>query len=78
MINEDNEETVERSLCWMKKLLVGLGSAFVLVGVFKQWPIAEKSYMEFIKDDGYLPMMIGFIMIVLGVSIRLLLGHEKD
>jgi len=62
----------------MKKILVGLGSVFILVGIIRQWPILGKSYMEFIEGDGYLSLMIGLIMIVLGVSVRLLIGQEKE
>ena len=62
----------------MKKILVGLGSVFILVGIIRQWPIPGKSYMEFIEGDGYLSLMIGLIMIVLGASVRLLIGQEKE
>jgi uncharacterized membrane protein len=61
----------------MKKILVGLGSVFILVGIIRQWPIPGKSYMEFIEGDGYLSLMLGLIMIVLGASVRLLIGQEK-
>ena len=62
----------------MKKILVGLGSVFILAGIIRQWPILGKSYMEFIEGDGYLSLMIGLVMIVLGVSVRLLIGQEKE
>ena len=61
----------------MKIILVGLGSVFILVGIIRQWPIAGKSYMEFIEGDGYLSLMLGLIMVVLGASVRLLIGQEK-
>ena len=78
MVNEVDAEAEERSIRWIKKLLTGLGAVFVVVGTIRQWPIAGKSYMEFIQGDGYLPLMLGLIMIVLGVSVRLLTGQEKD
>ena len=78
MANEVDDELEERSILWMKKLLIGLGTVFVVVGVIRQWPIVGKSYMEFIQGDGYLPLMLGLIMIVLGISIRLLIGQEKE
>ena len=62
----------------MKKILVGLGSLFILTGIIRQWPISGKSYIEFIEGDGYLSLMIGLIMIVLGASVRLLIGQEKE
>ena len=62
----------------MKKLLTGLGAVFVVVGIIRQWPIAGKSYMEFIQGDGYLSLMLGLIMIVLGISVKLLIGQEKE
>jgi len=78
MANKIDDQAEERSIRWMKKLLTGLGTVFVIVGVIRQWPIAGKSYMEFIQGDGYLPLMLGFVMIVLGISVRLLVGQEKE
>ena len=78
MENDVDNELKENSICWMKRFLTGLGALFVLVGIVRQWPIAGKSYMEFISGDGYLPLMLGLIMIVLGISIRLLIGQEKE
>ena len=78
MVNEVDDEAEERSIRWMRKLLTGLGAVFVVLGVIRQWPIAEKSYMEFIQGDGYLPLMLGLIMIVLGISVRLLVGQGKE
>ena len=78
MVNEVNDEAEEHSIRWMKKLLTGLGAVLVVVGVIRQWPIAGKSYMEFIQGDGYLPLMLGLIMFVLGISVRLLIGQEKE
>ena len=68
----------ESSIRWMKKLLIGLGTLFVLVGITRQWPIVEKSYMEFIQGDGYLSLLLGLILIVFGISVRLLVGQEKE
>ena len=78
MGNEVDDESEERSIHWMKKLLTALGAVFVLVGVIRQWPIIGKSYMEFIEGDGYLSLMLGLIMIALGVSVRLLIGQGKE
>ena len=78
MINEDNKNEKKSSIHWMKIILIGLGSVFILVGIIRQWPIAEKSYMEFIEGDGYLSLMLGLIMILLGASVRLLIGQEKE
>ena len=77
MINEVDKNEKNTSVLWMKIILVGLGSVFILVGITRQWPIAGKSYMEFIEGDGYLSLMLGLIMIVLGASVRLLVGQEK-
>ena len=62
----------------MKKVLIGLGGIFIVVGVIRQWPIAGKSYMEFIEGEGYLALMLGLIMAVLGISVKLLSGQEKE
>ena len=78
MFNEVDKKAEKTSILWMKKILVGLGSVFILTGIIRQWPIVGKSYMEFIEGDGYLSLMLGLIMIVLGVSVRLLIGQEKE
>ena len=78
MLNEVDQKTEERSINLMKKVLIGLGGIFILVGVIRQWPIAGKSYMEFIEGEGYLALMLGLIMVVLGVSVKLLIGQEKE
>ena len=78
MLNEVDKNEKKNSILWMKIILVGLGSVFILVGIIRQWPIAGKSYMEFIEGDGYLSLMLGLIMILLGVSVRLLIGQEKE
>lgn len=78
MKNEVDDEAEERSVRWMKKILTGLGAICAVVGIIRQWPIVGKSYMEFIEGDGYLTLMLGLIMIVLGISVRLLIGQEKE
>ena len=78
MINEIDKNEKKSSIFWMKIILVGLGSVFILVGIIRQWPLAGKSYMEFIEGDGYLSLMLGLIMILLGASVRLLIGQEKE
>ena len=77
MANKIDDQAEERSIRWIKKLLTGLGTVFVLAGIVWQWPIADKSYMEFIQGDGYLSLMLGLIMIVLGISVRLLIGQGE-
>ena len=62
----------------MKKFLFALGALFVVVGIIRQWPLAGKTYMEFIEGKGYLALMLGLIMIVLGFSVPLLMGNDKD
>ncbi len=78
MLNKVDQKTEERSINLMKKVLIGLGGIFILVGVIRQWPIAGKSYMEFIEGEGYLALMLGLIMTVLGISVKLLIGQEKE
>ena len=78
MVNEVDQRTEERSINLMKKVLIGLGGIFIVVGVIRQWPIAGKSYMEFIEGGGYLALMLGLIMTVLGISVKLLIGQEKE
>ena len=78
MLNEVDEKTQEHSITLIKKILIGLGLIFILVGIIRQWPIAGKSYMEFIEGEGYLALMLGLIMTVLGVSVKLLIGQQKE
>ena len=78
MLNEVDQKTEERSINLMKKILIGLGGIFIVVGVLRQWPIAGKSNMEFIEGEGYLALMLGLIMTVLGISVKLLIGQEKE
>ena len=78
MLNEVDQKTEERSINLMKKVLIGLGGVFILVGIIRQWPIVGKSYMEFIEGEGYLSLMLGLIMAVLGISVKLLIGQEKE
>ena len=78
MLNEADQKTEERSINLMKKVLIGLGGIFILVGIIRQWPIVGKSYMEFIEGEGYLALMLGLIMTVLGISVELLIGQEKE
>jgi hypothetical protein len=68
----------EQSSNWMKKVLFALGAIFVVVGIVRQWPLAGKTYMEFIEGKGYLALMLGLIMIVLGFSVPLLMGDEEE
>ena len=68
----------EQSSNWMKKALFLVGAIFVVVGIVRQWPLAGKTYMEFIEGKGYLALMLGLIMIVLGFSVPLLMGDEDS
>jgi hypothetical protein len=67
----------EQSTNLMKKILFMLGAIFIIVGIVRQWPLAGKTYMEFIEGQGYLALMLGLIMIVLGFSVPLLIGDEE-
>ena len=78
MLNKVDQKTEARSISLMKKVLIWLGGIFIVVGVIRQWPIAGKSYMEFIEGEGYLALMLGLIMTVLGISVKLLIGQEKE
>ena len=78
MLNEVDEKREEQSINLIKKVLIVLGAIFILVGIIRQWPIAGKSYMEFIEGEGYLALMLGLIMTVLGISVKLLIGQQKE
>ena len=74
--NQKLDPKAEQSLQFMKKLLLSIGGIFVLVGLVRQWPIAGKTYMQFIEGDGYMSLMMGLIIIVLAFAIKLLAGSE--
>ena len=78
MLNDLEKKAEEKSLILIKKVLISLGGAFITMGVIRQWPIAEKSYMDFFEGKGYLSLMLGLIMIVLGVSVKLLIGQKNE
>ncbi len=78
MAQEIDSESQAQSIRWIKKVLFGLGSVFVIAGIIRQWPILGKTYMQFIEGEGYLSLMLGLIMIVLGFSVPLLIGDEED
>ena len=78
MSQKIDSESKTQSVQWTKKVLFGLGSVFVIVGIVRQWPILGKTYLEFIEGQGYLSLMLGLIMIVLGFTVPLLIGDEED
>ena len=78
MSQKIDSESQTQSIQWTKKILLGIGSVFVIIGITRQWPILEKTYMEFIEGKGYLSLMLGLIMIVLGFSVPLFLGDGED
>ena len=78
MSQKIDSESQTQSIQWTKKILLGIGSVFVIAGIIRQWPILGKTYMEFIEGKGYLPLMLGLIMIVLGFSAPLFLGNGED
>ena len=76
MSQEMNTEV--KSIQYTQKILFALGSIFIIVGIIRQWPILGKTYMEFIEGSGYLPLMLGLIMIVLGFSVPLLMDDKEN
>ena len=75
--NVSAEKSDETSVRWMKTVLFGFGGLFILAGLIRQWPILGKTYMQFIEGPGYLSLMLGLIMIVLGFSVRLFVGEDE-
>lgn len=73
----DADKAEEANIRQVKTTLFGLGGLFVLAGVIRQWPVFGKTYMQFIEGPGYLALMLGLIMIVLGFSVRLFLGEDE-
>ena len=71
-------DSEERGIQIIKKVLIRFGVIFSLVGLIRQWPILGKTYLEFIEGKGYMPFILGLIMILLGVSVRLLVGEPES
>ena len=71
-----NQSADKQQTLWIKRVLISLGGILVLVGIVLQWPALGGTYMEFIEGRGYLSLMLGLIMIVLGFSVRLLMEEE--
>lgn len=74
MIDHVSREEEEKSIKITQRVVVAVGAVLVLTGIVLQWPIMGKTYRQFIEGDGYLPLMVGLIAIILGFSIRLLTG----
>jgi hypothetical protein len=70
--------TKAKSIQYTQKILFALGSIFIVVGIIRQWPILGKTYMEFIEGSGYLSLMLGLIMVVLGFSVPLLMEDKEN
>ena len=70
--------TEAKSIQYTQKILFALGSIFIIVGIIRQWPILGKTYMEFIEGSGYLTLILGLIMIVLGFSVPLLMDDKEN
>lgn len=73
-----DQKSEEQTIQTMKKIMVRGGILFVLIGIFLQWPITDKSYIQFIEGPGYIPLILGLIMIILGFSVRLLMGTYEE
>ena len=63
---------------FIQKILLGLGALFLIAGLVRQWPVLGSSYEEFTGGSGYLSLLLGLLLIVLGCSTRLLIESEKD
>jgi hypothetical protein len=75
--DENIDKNDDAGVGWMKTVLFSLGGLFVVAGLIRQWPIFEKTYMQFIEGPGYLSLMLGLIMIVLGFSVPLFVGEDE-
>ena len=78
MEQKQNNNPDEKSIQTMRNILVGLGTTCALFGLFRQAPVLGKSYMEFIEGPGYMILILGLIMVVLGFSVRLLMGDTEE
>jgi hypothetical protein len=72
------KKTEEFNSSLIKKILIILGLSLITLGLIRQWPIVGKSYMEFIEGEGYLTLMLGLIMTVLGISTTLIVGQKDE
>lgn len=66
----------EKGLIFIKRIMLGIGTISFLVGLIRQWPVLGKGYMAFIEGKGYMPLVMGLIIIILGFSVRLFVIDE--
>lgn len=72
------QNTQDRTLLRLRQILFALGCVCVAVGVVRQWPVFGGTYMQFIEGKGYLSLILGLVMIVLGFSVPLLFPGEEE
>ncbi len=72
------EKPLQSSETWIRRVLFVLGAVLVVVGLVRQGPVLGGTYMEFIEGKGYLALITGLIMIVLGFSVPLLIGEDDS
>lgn len=77
---KDRFEKEEKGIRIIKYVMLGIGSVSFLVGLIRQWPVLGKGYMPFIEGKGYMALVMGLIIIILGLSVRLFIidGFEEE
>ncbi len=68
----------DKGLRIIKYIMLGIGSISFIVGLIRQWPVLGKGYIAFIEGKGYMALIMGLIIIILGVSVRLFVIDEFD
>jgi vacuolar-type H+-ATPase subunit I/STV1 len=68
----------EKGIKIIKYALLGIGSISFIVGLIRQWPVLGKGYMAFIEGNGYMALIMGLIIIILGFSVRLFVIDDAE
>lgn len=68
----------EKGIKIIKYAMLGIGTISFIVGLIRQWPVLGKGYTAFIEGKGYMALIMGLIIIILGFSVRLFVIDDFD
>ena len=68
----------EKGIKIIKCAMLGIGTISFIVGLIRQWPVLGKGYMAFIEGNGYMALIMGLIIIILGFSVRLFVIEDEE
>tara|TARA_B100000959_G_scaffold282350_1_gene348540 strand:- start:6321 stop:6584 length:264 start_codon:yes stop_codon:yes gene_type:complete len=68
----------EKGIKIIKCTMLGIGTISFIVGLIRQWPVLGKGYVPFIEGKGYMALIMGLIIIILGFSVRLFVIEDEE